>query len=123
MVLSYLTILLFKEPYRRIPPAIYEEVRQHLKEMLVANARRPSERPYFSIVVLVRKKDGRPRFRIDFRKLNAHTTRDAYSLPRIDDTIDTLIGAKYFSNLDLRSSYWQVKMEEANKEKTAFTVG
>ena len=113
----------FKEPYRRIPPAMYEEVRQHLKEMLEADAIRPSESPYSSNVVLVRKKDGSLRFCIDFRKLNARTIRDAYSLPRIDDTIDTLIGAKYFSKLDLRSGYWQVEMEEADKEKTAFTVG
>ncbi|MCG8113688.1 MAG: RNase H-like domain-containing protein, partial [Candidatus Thiodiazotropha taylori] len=113
----------FKEPYRRIPPAMYEEVRVHLKEMLEADAIRPSESPYSSNVVLVRKKDGSLRFCIDFRKLNNRTIRDAYTLPRIDDTIDTLIGSKYFSKLDLRSGYWQVEIEEQDKYKTAFTVG
>ena len=113
----------FKEPYRRIPPALYEEVRQHLKEMLDAGAIRPSKSPFSSNVVLVRKKDGSLRFSIDFRKLNSRTIKDAYTLPRIDDTIDTLIGAKYFSKLDLRSGYWQVEMSEKDKEKTAFTVG
>ena len=113
----------FKEPYRRIPPAMFEEVRQHLKEMLEANAIRPSQSPFSSNVVLVRKKDGSLRFCIDFRKLNNRTIRDAYTLPRIDDTIDSLIGARYFSKLDLRSGYWQVEMEEADKEKTAFSVG
>ena len=113
----------FKEPYRRIPPALYKEVRLHLKEMLEAGAISPSKSPYSSNIVLVRKKDGSLRFCIDFRKLNSRIIKDAYTLPRIDDTIYTLIGAKYFSKLDLRSGYWQVEMEEGDKEKTAFTVG
>ena len=113
----------FKDPYRRIPPGLYEEVRVHLKEMLDAGAIRESESPYSSNVVLVRKKDGSLLFCIDFRKLNSRTIRDSYNLPRIDDTIDTLVGAKYFTKLDLRSSYWQVEMEESDKAKTAFSVG
>ena len=113
----------FKEPYRRVPPGLYEEVRVHLKEMLDADAIRESESPYSSNVVLVRKKDGTLRFCIDFRKLNSRTIRDSYNLPRIDDTIDTLVGAKYFTKLDLRSGYWQVEMEESDKAKTAFSVG
>ena len=113
----------FKEPYRRIPPGLFEKVRMHLKEMLDSGAIRESESPYSSNVVLVRKKDGSLRFCIDFRKLNSRTIRDSYNLPRIDDTIDTLIGAKYFTKLDLRSGYWQVEMEEADKAKTAFSVG
>ena len=113
----------FKDPYRRVPPALYEEVRQHLKEMLKAGAIRPSKSPYSSNVVLVRKKDGNLRFCIDFRKLNSRTAKDAYNLPRVDDTIETLIGSKYFSKLDLRSGYWQVEIDEADKHKTAFTVG
>ena len=113
----------FKEPYRRIPPALFEEVREHLKEMLDAGAIRESESPFSSNVVLVRKKDGALRFCIDFRKLNGRTVRDAYSLPRIEETIDTLSGSKYFSKLDLRSGYWQVGIKEADKHKTAFSVG
>ena len=102
---------------------MFEEVRQHLKEMLEADAIRPSQSPFSSNVMLVRKKDGSFRFCIDFRKLNSHTVRDAYTLPHIDDTIDTLTGAKYFSKLDLRRGYWQVEMKEEDKEKTAFSVG
>ena len=113
----------FKDPYRRIPPGLFEEVRAHLKEILDAGAIRELESPYSSNVVLVQKKDGSLRFCIDFRKLNSRTIRDSYNLPRIDDTIDTLIGAKYFTKLDLRSGYWQVEMEETDKAKTAFTVG
>ena len=113
----------FKEPYRRIPPGLYEEVRVHLKEMLDAGAIRESESQYSSNVVLVRKKDGSLRFCIDFCKMNNRTVRDSYNLPRIDDTIDTLVGAKYFTKLDLRSGYWQVEMEKSDKAKTAFSVG
>ena len=72
---------------------------------------------------MVRKKDGSLRFCTDFRKLNSRTIRDAYNLPRIQDTIDSLTGSKYFSKLDLRSGYWQVEIEEEDKHLTAFTVG
>lgn len=113
----------FKDPYRRIPPALFEEVREHLKEMLEAGAIRESSSPFSSNVVLVRKKDNSLRFCIDFRKLNSRTIKDAYSLPRIEETMDSLAGSKYFSKLDLRSGYWQVEIKEEDKYKTAFTVG
>ena len=113
----------FKEPHRRIPPAIFQEVREHLKEMLEAEAIRPSASPYSSNVVIVRKKDGTIRFCVDFRKLNSRTKTDAYAIPRVDDTLHLLAGAKYFTKLDLRSGYWQVEIKEEDKEKTAFQVG
>lgn len=113
----------FKDRYRRVPPAMFEEVRQHLKEMLESGAIRKSESPYSSNVVLVRKKDGSLRFCIDFRKLNNLTVKDAYSLPRVDEALDTLTGARLFSKLDLRSGYWQVELREEDKAKTAFSVG
>jgi len=114
----------FKEPYRRIPPGMFEEVREHLKEMLEAGAIRESHSPFSSNVVLVRKKgDNSLRFCIDFRRLNNRTVKDAHSLPRIEETIDTLAGSRYFSKLDLRSGYWQVAMKEEDKAKTAFSVG
>ena len=100
----------FKDPYRRIPPAMFEEVWQYLKEMLDAGAIRESQSPYSSNVVLVRKKDNSLRFCIDFRQLNSRTIPDAYLLPRIEETIDSLSGSKYFSKLDLRFGYWQVEI-------------
>ena len=112
----------FKEPYRRIPPGMYEEVRQHVKEMLDVGAIQPSHSPFSSNIVLVRKKDGTLRFCIDYRKLNSRTVKDAYNLPRIDDTIDRLVGSKFFTKLDLTSSYWQVEVDEKDREKTAFSV-
>ncbi|XP_060552007.1 uncharacterized protein LOC132713429 [Ruditapes philippinarum] len=92
----------FKDPYRRIPPGMFEEVREHLRDMISAGAIRESKSPFSSNVVLVRKKDGSLRFCIDYRKLNNRTIKDAYALPRIDETIDSLIGSTIFSKLDLR---------------------
>ena len=63
------------------------------------------------------------RFCIDLRKLNNRTVKDGYSLPRIEDTLDCLHGAVWFSTLDLKSGYWQVELEEEAKPLTAFTVG
>jgi hypothetical protein len=71
--------------------------------------------------MLVPKKDGSVRFYIDYQKVNTITRRDAYPLPRIDDTLDTLAGSKWFSTLDTVSRYWQVELEESDKEKTAFS--
>ena len=76
-----------------------------------------------SAIVLVREKDGSLRFCIDLRHLNNRTIKDAYSLPRIEETLDCLNGAKIFTSLDLKSGYWQVEMEEESKPLTAFTVG
>ena len=90
----------FKERYRRIPPSQYDAVRKHLQEMLDLEAIRPSDSPWCSAVVLVKKKSGELRFCIDLRKLNARTVKDAYSLPRIDETLERLKGSCIFSSLD-----------------------
>ena len=113
----------FKEAYRRIPPQMYDEVNTHLQEMLDLGAIRPSNSPWASAIVLVRKKDGRLRFCIDLRKLNNRTVKDAYSLPRIESILDSLGGAQIFSTLDLKAGYWQVEMAEECKAYTAFTCG
>ena len=113
----------FKERYRRIPPHQYEEVRKHLDEMLRMGAIRRSNSPWASAVVLVRKKDGALRFCIDLRKLNERTVKDAYSLPRIEDSLDVLNGSCIFTSIDLKSGYWQVELDEKSIPLTAFTVG
>ena len=113
----------FKEWYLRIPPHQYEEVRKHLNEMLEIGAIRKSNSPWASAVVLVRKKDGSLRFCIDLRKLNARMVKDAYSLPRIEDLLDSLNGSCIFTSIDLKAGYWQVEMDPQSIPLTAFTVG
>ena len=102
---------------------MYDEVKAHIKEMLDLEAIRPSNSPWATAVVLVRKKDSRLRFCIDLRRLNNRTVKDAYSLPKIKSILDSLIGAKIFSTLDLKAGYWQVEMAEECKAYTAFTCG
>ena len=115
--------VLFNEQYRCIPSGMYEEVKAHIQEMLDVGAIRPSNSPWASAVVLVQKKDRKLWFCINLWKLNARTIKDAYSLPRIDEMLDCLGEADWFSSLDLKSGYWQVEMEEDSKAFTAFTVG
>ena len=98
-------------------------MRKHLKEMLEVGAIRRSNSPWASPVVLVRKKDGSLRFCIDLCRLNVRTVKDAYSLPRIEDALDSLDGACLFTSLDLKSRYWQVELDEESIPLTAFTVG
>ena len=113
----------FKDRYRRIPPHLYEKVKAHLQEMVEVGAIRRSFSPWASALVLVRKKDGGLRFCIDLHKLNNRTVKDGYSLPHIEDTLDCLHGAVWFSTLDVKSGYWQVELEEKAKPLTAFTMG
>eukprot|EP00731_Ephydatia_muelleri_P009815 Em0005g401a len=98
-------------PPRRMPHAQKEEVRKLLRDMLEKRVIQPSDSPWSSPIVLVKKKDGSVRFRIDYRKVNAITRKDAYPLPRVDDTLDTLAGSRLFTTLDLKNGYWQVEVE------------
>ena len=113
----------FKEAYWRIPPKMYDEVKAHIQEMLDLGAIGPSNSPWTSAIVLVRKKDGRLRFCIDLRRLNNRTVKDAYSLPKIKSILDSLLGAKIFSTLDLKAGYWKVEMAEECEAYTAFICG
>ena len=109
-----------KQPARRTPFAVRGEVARQLREVQENGVISPSSSPWASPVVLVRKKDGSLRFCIDYRELNSLTKADTFPLPQIDDLLDQLDKAKYFSTLDLASGFWQVRVHPNSREKTAF---
>ena len=109
-----------RQPVRRIPLCQRQEMQKLLMDMQSKDVIQPSQSPWASPVVLVQKRNGSTRFCIDYRKLNAVTRKDAYPIPRIDDTLDTLAGSRWFSTLDMVSGYWQVEVGEEDREKTAF---
>lgn len=111
-----------RERYRPVPPSLYSELQALLKNMLDRGVVRESSSPWAAPIVLVRKKDGSWRFCVDYRKLNAVTHKDAYPLPRIEESLTGLKAAKFYSTLDLASGYWQVEVDPADREKTAFTT-
>ncbi|KAK6190484.1 hypothetical protein SNE40_002346 [Patella caerulea] len=102
---------------------MYDEVRNHLQDLLKSGIITKSHSPWSSNIVLCRKKDNSLRMCVDFRQLNRRTIKDAYALPHIDEILDNLVGAKYFSVLDMKSRYHQVELKSTDKCKTAFTVG
>ena len=94
-----------------------------VQQMLASNVIRPSNSPWASPVVMMKKKkDGSLRFCVDFRQLNVVTIKDAHPLPWIDDFLDALHGARWFSTLDLKSGYWQAPIMERDKEWTAVQI-
>ena len=111
-----------KQPARRIPYAAWQEVAHHLQKMQEANVIQPSQSPWASPIVLVKKKDGTLRFCVDYRRLNSVTKADTFPLPRMDDILDQLGNCKIFSTLDLKSGYWQIMVHPDSQEKTAFVT-
>ena len=111
-----------KQPPRKMPFVVRQEVAKHLKKMQETGVIQPSSSPWSSPVVMVRKKDGTHRFCVDYRGLNSVTKPDAFPLPRISDILDQLGGAQYFSSLDLASGFWQILVDPQSQEKTAFAT-
>ena len=97
---------------RRLAPAGLRMEQTCVQEMLFGGQIEPSDSPWASPVVLVTKKDRSTRFCVDYRRLNALTTKDAYPLPRIDDSLRLLGNQQWFSTMDLASGYWQVAMSD-----------
>ncbi|GFR73014.1 Pol polyprotein [Elysia marginata] len=100
-----------------------DEVRDHLLQLQASGVIRPSQSPYSSPVVCCRKKDSSLRLCVDCRLLNSKTKKDNYCLPRIEELLDCMKGAQYFTKLDLKSGYHHIDIREDHKERTAFTVG
>ena len=107
---------------RRMPYAFREESNKQIEDMLEKGIISPSTSPWASPIVLVRKKSGDLRFCIDYRRLNQITRNDADPLPRVDDLLDAVGNAKYFTTLDLKSGYWQIPVHPDDREKTAFVT-
>ena len=104
----------------RMSAAELDEMKNQLDDLLSSGLIRPSISPFGAPVLFVKKKDGGMRMCIDYRALNRITIKNRYPLPRIDELFDRLKGAKYFSKIDLRSGYHQVRIHEADVAKTAF---
>ena len=111
-----------RQPPRRLGVEKDKEVDKQVTELLESGKIEPADGAWSSPVVLVRKKDNSWRLCIDYRRLNAVTRRDAYPLPRIDDSLDALSGSVWFSTLDLLSGYWQVPLDADAQEKSAFVT-
>ncbi|KAJ0495623.1 putative nucleotidyltransferase, Ribonuclease H [Helianthus annuus] len=108
-----------RAPYR-LAPTEMKELRTQLDELLAKGFIRPSSSPWGAPVLFVKKKDGSMRLCIDYRELNKVTIKNRYPLPRIDDLFDQLQGASYFSKIDLRSGYHQLKVRDEDVHKTTF---
>ena len=111
-----------KQPPRRLPEHMQREVKTHIDDMLHRGIIEPSESPWSSPIVLAKKKDGSTRFCIDYRRLDNITTKDAYPLPNIDESLSQLNGSRWLCTLDMNAGYWQVELDPEDKNKTAFAT-
>ena len=107
-------------PLYRYSPLEVQEIEKQVQEMLAQGLVQHSTSPYGAPVLLVKKPDGTWRFCVDYRALNAITVRNAHALPRIDDLLDRIQGAKYFSSMDLLQGFYQMPLPEHDRPKTAF---
>ncbi|KAD5507822.1 hypothetical protein E3N88_15525 [Mikania micrantha] len=108
-----------KAPYR-LAPTEMQEIFNQMQELLDRGFIRLSFSPWGAPVLFVKKKDGSFRMCIYYRELNKVTIKNRYPLPRIDDLFDQLQGSSYYSKIDLRSGYHQLRIQEDDIPKTAF---
>lgn len=111
-----------KQCYYPLSPVLQKEVNKELEEMLANDIVEPSESPWSSPIVMIKKKTGGWRFCVDYRALNKVTVSDAYPIPYVSATLDKLRDAKYLSTLDIKSAYWQIHVAKEFRPLTAFTI-
>ncbi|RXN16347.1 Transposon Ty3-I Gag-Pol poly [Labeo rohita] len=111
-----------KQRHRRVTPHVFQEFKQHVQDLVSQGILKESRSPWASPAVIVIKKDGGVRFCCDYRRLNQVTFKDAYPLPRVEESLDALGNAQFFSTLDLTAGYFQVAVSESDREKTAVTT-
>lgn len=111
-----------KSKHYSLNPAMQRIVDEEINSMLADDVIEPSNSPYSSPIVLIKKPTGKYRFCCDLRKINSISEPDAYPLPKINAILDKLREAKYISTIDLKNGYWQVPLSEVSKPLTAFTV-
>ena len=111
-----------RQPLRRQPFEYLDTIDEQVAEMADHGIIEPAASPWASNVVLVRKKDGSLRFCVDYRKLNSVTKQDSYPLPLIDNCLNALQGASWFSTLDLRAGYYNIPIAKEDRDKTAFVT-
>ena len=112
----------YRQRARPVSPQDFEDCRSHIQGLLDANIIRPSNSPYASPIVLCRKKSGALRLVCDYRVLNSKTVKDAYSLPKVEDLLVTLSGAKCFTSMDLCNAYYQIPMSSRASKLSAFST-
>ena len=110
-----------KHAYRAAPRE-NEFMEKEINEILKQDLIQPSTSPWLFPVVIVKKKNGQLRFCVNYKPLNDVTKKDNYPLPWIDEILDSLNEAQWFTMLDLASGYWQIKMRPEDQEKTAFII-
>ena len=106
----------------RLPYSQRQLVEQEIDKLLRMGVIRRSKSDFTSPAILVKKKDGTPRFVVDFRRLNDKTVKDRYPMPYIEEQLEKLRDKKYFSTLDLTSGYWQFGIDEKSRKYTAFST-
>lgn len=107
-------------PQYRIPHSTKAIIDNHVEKMLQQGIIEPCKSPWSSPVILIKKPDGSYRFCVDYRQINSITKKDVFPIPRIDETLESLKGAAIFTTLDMKSSFWQVELDEQSRDITAF---
>lgn len=111
-----------RQRMRRTPVCFVEEEKAVLDKMIKSKVIQPSKSEWAAAPVLIRKRDGQVRWCVDYRALNKVTVKDVYPLPLVEECMDTLSENFWFSKLDANSAYWQVKVKESDRKKTAFVT-